>query len=63
MIKDMTNKVNELAAQVVPSEFLESFLNLDLKAKLTGIMTFAHLSNDTEMIDFALKAIKYLEAN
>ena len=62
MIKEMTNKVNELASQVIPAEWLQSFLELPLKEKLVGIGTFAQMANDQKMVDFSLKAIKYLEA-
>lgn len=61
IIKEMTNKVNELASQVVPAEWLQSFLNLPLKDKLVGIMTFATMAKDEEMINFAQNAIQFVE--
>ncbi|MGG4434560.1 hypothetical protein AAXE64_08360 [Priestia megaterium] len=62
MINEIANKVNELATQVIPSDFLNSFLDLDLEAKLVGIQTFAAMSKDNEMIEFCQKALKYINA-
>lgn len=62
MINQIENKVNELAGQVIPKEWLASFLELNLKSKLVGISTFAAMAKDQEMIEFAQKAIKYIEA-
>jgi hypothetical protein len=62
MINQIENKVNKLAGQVIPKEWLTSFLELDLKAKLVGIATFAKMGNDQEVANFALKAINYIEA-
>lgn len=62
MINEIANKVKELASKVIPSQHLKSFLELSLKDQLVGIMTFAGMAKDTEMINFAQKAINYIEA-
>ncbi|MEM4994963.1 hypothetical protein WKH56_20575 [Priestia sp. SB1] len=63
MTNEIATKVNELASQVIPSEFLNSFLDLDLEARLVGIQTFAAMNKDNEMIAFCQKALKYIKEN
>jgi hypothetical protein len=58
MKSEIETKVNELAEQVIPAAMLESFLALDLNAKLTGIAVFAHLAGDKNMMSVALAALK-----
>lgn len=50
-------RINELAAQVIPAAALESFKALDLRAKLTGIATFAHIAGDAAVRDEALRVL------
>jgi len=61
MKKIIETKVNEMAQKVVPEGMLESFLNLDLEAKLTGLATFAHMSNDENVRDMCLQAIEEIK--
>lgn len=49
-IKDINNKINELAEKVIPSEHLKSFNDLPLKERVLGIKFFATMSNDTQII-------------
>jgi hypothetical protein len=63
MIKEIENKVNDLLTQVMPNEILKYFLELSLRDKLIQIFGFAYKSDDVKMMEFAQKAINYIEAH
>lgn len=54
-------KANRLASQVLKGDFLASFIELPLNAKLTGLALFAHIGGDTPMANVCMGLLKEME--
>jgi hypothetical protein len=53
---------DERAAQVLPADMLESFLKLDVEARVVGIGFFAALGNDKQIEHDALEILRTLQS-
>lgn len=54
----MEARIHALAAQILSADHMRSFVALDLKAKLVGVATLAHIGGETEVRDACLKALQ-----
>ena len=58
--KEIENKINELAAKVIPTNQLESFNKLPLKERVFGIKFIANITNEKEIIRLCEHAEKLI---
>jgi hypothetical protein len=59
----ISQKIANLAEQVIPTQQLASFWNLSLKAQICGIGTIAIASGQKDVADMCLEFLKCIEEN
>ena len=63
-IKELiSEKIANLAKQVIPAQQLASFSSLSLKAQIFGIGTIAIVSEQKDVADICLEFLKCIEEN
>jgi hypothetical protein len=58
--QELERQVNEFATRIIPADFVDSFIALDLKAKLAGIALFARAAGLDYITNAAITACKSL---
>lgn len=63
-IKELiSEKIANLAKQVIPAQQLASFSNLSLKAQFCGIGAISMVSGQKDVADMCLEFLKFIEEN